>query len=51
MIMFTLRNHEGYVIKMKNGQPFKYTSRAMARLGKKILEKEREEHLFIVDGK
>ena len=46
--MYTLRNKEGYTLKMKNGSPFVYSQKWLAELGKRVLEKERDEKLFIV---
>jgi hypothetical protein len=37
-MMFTLTDHQGNTALMRDGTPFRYTSRALARLGKLALE-------------
>lgn len=46
--MYILKNKEGYTLKTKNGSPFVYSQRWLADLGKRILEKERDEKLYVV---
>ena len=40
--MFVLVDHLGQVARMRGGEPFRYSSRALASLGKKALESRRD---------
>lgn len=46
--MYTLKNHKGQVIRMKNGQPFEYSTERLARIGKSVLESSKRMKLRIV---
>lgn len=48
--MFILKNAAGAVVKMKNGQPFVYSSRDLARTAKKLLEGEHKTTLTVVSA-
>ena len=49
--MFTLVELEsGQLVRQKNGQPFVYTSKSLAVLGKRALEEHRELKLKIVSA-
>lgn len=47
--MFALKGKHGVVL-MRDGSPFLYTSRDMAKIGRYVLSKEREESLTIVSA-
>jgi hypothetical protein len=46
--MFNLKRSDGTFLLMRDGSPFTYTSRWLADLGKKLLEKDRNESLKVV---
>jgi hypothetical protein len=46
--MFNLADSEGVSLKMKNGKPFTYTSRELARLAKRILDADRKATFKVV---
>lgn len=48
--MFKLLDKAGNVILMKNGKPFIYTSRALAQMGRKLLEAERKTSLSVISA-
>jgi len=46
--MYTLRTKTGYPVLQKlTGEPFTYSSHALARIGKRVLEGDRKEALVI----
>ena len=46
--MYTLRTRDGNLVtQKKNGEPFTYSTLALARIGKKVLEADRKESLSI----
>ena len=45
--MFKLEDASGTTIKMKNGKPFLYSTKALAQQGKRILEGERKIALVV----
>lgn len=47
--MYKLVNRRGRTVNMKSGEPFVYTTKWTAELGKKFLEKKRKEKLSIRD--
>lgn len=47
--MFILKNTNGTAHPMKSGEPFRYTTRELARLGKAILEGKEKVTLTVVE--
>lgn len=46
--MYTLKNQKGQIIRMKDGQPFEYSTERLAELGKSVLESSKRMKLRIV---
>lgn len=46
--MYTLRNKEGQTLRMKDGLPFVYSTKWLADLGKRVLERDRDIKLTVV---
>jgi hypothetical protein len=46
--MFTLQTEDGTTLLMKNGKPFEYSTRTLAKLGQKFIEGDRKITLKIV---
>lgn len=49
--MFKLLTEEGTALLMKNGEPFIYTNKKLAQMGKKFIEADRKVTLKIVPSK
>lgn len=46
--MFTLQTEDGQTLLMRNGKPFEYSTRQLAKLGKRFIELERKITLKVV---